>query len=51
MATVRSYRVIEAHAAAERVRTLLLEPLDGPAPAWTAGAHVRLALPQGGDRP
>lgn len=51
MEAAQRYRVAWARTAAERVRDLRLEPLEGTAPGWTAGAHVRLMLPQGGDRP
>ncbi len=51
MTGAQTFRVAETRAAAERVRSLLLVPQDAPAPGWTAGAHVRLHLPRGGDRP
>jgi ferredoxin-NADP reductase len=44
-------RVIEAEPAAERIRRLVLAAPDGAAlPAFTAGAHVRVALPDGDER-
>lgn len=50
--TGRAYEIVEARDAAERIRDLVLRPADGaPAPRWEAGAHVRVALPDGGDRP
>lgn len=33
-----------------RIRRIVLAA-DGPAPAWQAGAHLRVHLPGGGDRP
>ena len=33
------------------IRSLMLGVEDGPVPRWQAGAHVRVALPNGGDRP
>jgi vanillate O-demethylase ferredoxin subunit len=44
--TVRSY-------AAETpfIRSLVFDVEDGAVPRWQAGAHVRVALPNGGDRP
>ena len=33
------------------IRSLVLGVEDGPVPRWQAGAHVRVALPNGGDRP
>lgn len=47
----RELVVIEASEAAPLVRRLVLASADGaPLPPWTAGAHVRVALPGGGDR-
>lgn len=41
-------RVRAARPAADRMRTLVLEPTgDGPLPAWQPGAHVDLLLPDG----
>ncbi len=47
----RRFRVISAVAATPAIRHLVLAPLDGAPPAWSAGAHVRVSLPDGGDRP
>jgi len=33
------------------IRSLVFGVEDGAAPPWQAGAHVRVALPDGGDRP
>ncbi|WP_027548884.1 PDR/VanB family oxidoreductase [Bradyrhizobium sp. WSM2254] len=33
------------------IRSLVFDVEDGPVPRWQAGAHVRVALPNGGDRP
>ena len=33
------------------VRSLVLGVEDGPVPPWRAGAHIRVSLPNGGDRP
>lgn len=33
------------------IRSLVFGVEDGDAPPWQAGAHVRVALPDGGDRP
>jgi ferredoxin-NADP reductase len=44
-------RVIEAEPAAERVRRLVLAAPDGTAlPAYTAGAHIKVTLPDGDTR-
>lgn len=47
----RRFRVVSSVAATPAIRHLVLAPLDGVPPAWAAGAHVRVALPDGGDRP
>ncbi len=47
----RRFEVVETRIAAGQVREMHLAPLDGAAPGWRAGAHVRVALPDGGDRP
>lgn len=47
----RELIVVEASEAAPLVRKLVLAAADGVAlPQWTAGAHIRVALPAGGDR-
>ncbi|MDA9510767.1 ferredoxin [Bradyrhizobium sp. CCBAU 11386] len=33
------------------IRSLVFDVEDGPVPRWQAGAHIRVALPNGGDRP
>lgn len=33
------------------IRGLVLAPEDGVLPGWEAGAHIRICLPGGGDRP
>ncbi|MEH2493267.1 PDR/VanB family oxidoreductase [Bradyrhizobium sp. AZCC 2230] len=33
------------------IRSLVFDVEDGVAPQWRAGAHLRVALPNGGDRP
>jgi len=33
------------------IRSLVFGVEDGVAPRWQAGAHIRVALPNGGDRP
>jgi len=44
-------RVVEAEPAAERVRRLVLAAPDGSAlPPYTAGAHVKVTLPDGDER-
>jgi len=48
---VSEYVVEAADQVAERVRSIVLRPRDGQAPAWQAGAHVRVSLPSGEDRP
>ncbi len=51
MSQVYSYRVVSSGLAAPRVQGLVLEPVGALLPVWQAGAHVRVALPDGGDRP
>lgn len=47
----RELIVVEASEAAPLVRRLVLAAADGASlPDWTAGAHIRVALPAGGDR-
>lgn len=44
-------RVIEVAPVAERIRRVVLAAPDGAAlPAYTAGAHVKVTLPDGGER-
>ncbi|WP_233192818.1 PDR/VanB family oxidoreductase [Acidimangrovimonas sediminis] len=46
-----TFRVAEIRDETPRVRCLILESTGGALPGWEAGAHIRVALPQGGDRP
>lgn len=47
-----SFRVSRIKAETPRVRSLVLEAKGGaPLPQWSAGAHIRVRLPDGGDRP
>jgi ferredoxin-NADP reductase len=47
----RELIVVEASEAAPLVRKLVLAAADGGVlPQWSAGAHIRVALPAGGDR-
>lgn len=50
-AAVAEYVVEAAETVAERIRSVVLRPLSGAAPSWRAGAHVRVVLPSGEDRP
>jgi len=45
-------RVVDIKAETPRIRSVVLEAQDkAPLPAWDAGAHIRVRLPAGGDRP
>lgn len=45
-------KVVGSEAATEQIRTLTLETADGSAlPSYQAGAHIRVTLPDGDDRP
>lgn len=47
-----SFTVSRIKAETPRVRSLVLEAKgDTPLPQWSAGAHIRVRLPGGGDRP
>lgn len=47
-----SFTVTRIRSETPRVRSLVLEAKgDMPLPDWTAGAHIRIELPDGGDRP
>jgi ferredoxin-NADP reductase len=46
------FKVCDIQSETGRVRRIVLETVsDTPLPAWTAGAHIRVKLPSGGDRP
>lgn len=46
------FTVREIRAETPRVRAVVLEARgDGRLPSWTPGAHIRVRLPEGGDRP
>ncbi|MBS0247047.1 MAG: oxidoreductase [Proteobacteria bacterium] len=45
------FKVQASSAETQAVRSIVLAPEGGSAPAWEAGAHVRVALPGGGSRP
>jgi ferredoxin-NADP reductase len=45
------FRVVSAAMETPTIRHLVLAPVDAPAFDWTPGAHVRVILPAGGDRP
>lgn len=49
--TELSFRVAEIRDETPRIRRIVLECDTGAPPGWEAGAHVRVALPEGGDRP
>ena len=43
--------VVKVEALTPQIRSLTLRSADGSAlPAFAAGAHIRVALPDGGDR-
>lgn len=45
------FKVQASSAETQAVRSIVLAPEGGTAPAWEPGAHVRVALPGGGSRP
>jgi len=45
------FKVRSCTAETALVRSLVFDVVGGVAPQWQAGAHVRVALPNGGDRP
>jgi ferredoxin-NADP reductase len=47
-----TFKVREISAETPRIRAVVLEAKgDGPLPDWAPGAHIRVRLPAGGDRP
>jgi vanillate O-demethylase ferredoxin subunit len=45
------FQVVATTLVTPAIRHIVLEPAENGPPAWSAGAHVRVALPAGGDRP
>lgn len=45
------FKVQASSAETQAIRSIVLAPEGGIAPAWEPGAHVRVALPGGGSRP
>lgn len=48
--TAKAYRITQIQTETEAIKSFVLEALDGTAPDWQAGAHVRVSLEGGGDR-
>lgn len=51
MALQHRLKVVSALPQTDGIRHLVLAPSEGSLPSWTAGAHVRVVLPDGGERP
>jgi vanillate O-demethylase ferredoxin subunit len=49
-AKILRFKVRSSSAETPAIRSIVLAPESGNAPAWDAGAHVRIALPGGGSR-
>jgi vanillate O-demethylase ferredoxin subunit len=45
------FRVVATTSATPTIRHIVLEPIEDRLSDWSAGAHVRVTLPGGGDRP